>query len=155
MPIFLINEKQGCDASILINSNSNIGYSLDNMTREMASSKNFGIRGSRIVEQLKSVAETQCPGVVSCADLLVLAARDAVALSGGPAMKALLGRRDAHTSSLQLADALLPPPTLGVDGMLKMFSAMGMDVPESVAILGNSNLSSLHYFSIDALSSEP
>jgi peroxidase len=63
---------QGCDASVLIRSASN--------DAEVDNSKNQGLRGQDVVDAAKAQLEDQCPGVVSCADILALAARDAVAM---------------------------------------------------------------------------
>lgn len=66
------------------------------------------------------MVEAQCPKQVSCADILVLAAREAVALSGGPRIKVPLGRRDSpQIPTYELADAFLPPATAGVTDMLR------------------------------------
>ncbi|RVW69386.1 Peroxidase 29 [Vitis vinifera] len=72
---------QGCDASILVDPAGG------KTPLEMASSKNFGVRKRESISLIKSVVEAQCPGTVSCADILVMAARDAVAFSGGPWIK--------------------------------------------------------------------
>jgi len=63
---------QGCDASVLIRSASN--------DAEVDNAKNQGLRGQDVVDAAKAQLEDQCPGVVSCADILALAARDAVAM---------------------------------------------------------------------------
>ncbi|KAG9457818.1 hypothetical protein H6P81_002326 [Aristolochia fimbriata] len=134
---------QGCDASILLDSQGN------NVTSEMVSEKNFGVRRRDGIQMIKSVAEAECPGQVSCADLLVLAAREAVSVSGGPRIRVPLGRRDALTASNELADALLPSATTDVDGMLRIFSDKGMNVEESVALIGAHTIGITHCININ------
>ncbi|XP_059626537.1 peroxidase 29 [Cornus florida] len=134
---------QGCDASILLDP-SNLTVPL-----EMTSKKNYGIRKRELISTIKLMVETVCPQQVSCADILILAAREAVALSGGPLIRVPLGRRDSSTtSSYKFADASLPAPNLGVDGMLLMFSNKGMTTEEAVAITGAHTLGVTHCFNI-------
>lgn len=63
---------QGCDASLL----------LDSVAGEAASEKearpNLSLVGFEIIDEIKSRLEHQCPKTVSCADILTLAAREAV-----------------------------------------------------------------------------
>ncbi|XVF38873.1 hypothetical protein REPUB_Repub20aG0139700 [Reevesia pubescens] len=130
---------QGCDASILVDQGEG------SVPTEMASAKNFGIRKRELISTVKSMVEAQCPQQVSCADILILAAREAVALTGGPRIKVPLGRMDSsHTPSYELADALLPPATAGVADMLNIFTKKGMTLAESVAILGAHTLGITH-----------
>lgn len=104
----------------------------------MGSSKNFGVRKRESIGFIKLLVEAQCPGAVSCADILVMAARDAVALSGGPWIKVPFGRRDsARAPSYKLADASLPPANIGVNELLQIFTHKGMTIKEAVAIIGS------------------
>ncbi|KAL3812266.1 hypothetical protein ACJIZ3_013534 [Penstemon smallii] len=131
---------EGCDASILLDpDNIRTQYS------EMASPKNFGIRKRELINNIKSNVEAICPQKVSCSDILVMAAREAVALSGGPRISVPLGRRDSNKApDFKLADALLPSADFGVDSMLHLFSKKGLTVEESVAILGAHTLGITH-----------
>ncbi|KVH97540.1 heme peroxidase [Cynara cardunculus var. scolymus] len=58
---------QGCDASIL----------LDDTPSEKTTGANSGVRGYEVIDAAKAAVENICPGVVSCADVLAVAARDA------------------------------------------------------------------------------
>ena len=64
---------QGCDASVLLDDD-------DYIDSEKESPPNGSLKGFDVIETIKSKLEEACPGVVSCADILVLAARDSVVL---------------------------------------------------------------------------
>ncbi|KAH6769577.1 Peroxidase family protein [Perilla frutescens var. hirtella] len=115
----------------------------------MATSKNFGIRKRNAINLIKETLERVCPRQVSCADILVLAARDAVSLSGGPRIGIPLGRRDSSTPpNVRLAHSSLPPNNIGVEATLDLFAKKGMTVEETVAILGAHTLGVTHCFNI-------
>jgi len=66
---------QGCDASIL----------LDDVPGTFVGEKNAGpnansVLGYDVINNIKTAVEANCPGVVSCADIVALAARDGVNL---------------------------------------------------------------------------
>ncbi|KAG0623512.1 hypothetical protein M758_3G179900 [Ceratodon purpureus] len=116
----------GCDGSIMIEGNG----------REMSSDGNFGVKRLDIINSVKSDMEQMCPNTVSCADIIALAGRDAVAFNGGPDIRIPLGRKDADTSSAAEADSKLPPATSTVDRVLSVFAPFGLTPQESVAMLG-------------------
>lgn len=60
---------QGCDGSILID---------DGPDPEKGAFSHQGVRGFDVIERAKAQLEESCPGVVSCADIVALAARDAI-----------------------------------------------------------------------------
>ncbi|EFJ33714.1 hypothetical protein SELMODRAFT_167284 [Selaginella moellendorffii] len=119
----------GCDASILLSSSESI-------TSELVSDRNFGIRRLDFIDSIKSALEASCPGVVSCADIIALAARDSIRISGGPNIPILLGRRDSTSASNLAADRSIPLPTISVDDTISLFQSKGMTLQETVAILG-------------------
>lgn len=61
---------QGCDGSILISGTNT----------ERTAGPNVNLRGFEVIDNAKTQLEAACPGVVSCADILALAARDTVVL---------------------------------------------------------------------------
>lgn len=64
---------QGCDGSVLLKSTAKNQAEKDAIP-------NLSLRGFEVVDAVKSAVEKKCPGVVSCADILALVARDAVLL---------------------------------------------------------------------------
>ncbi|KAM0901762.1 hypothetical protein ACQ4PT_019747 [Festuca glaucescens] len=89
---------QGCDGSIL----------LDDGGEKSAGPNVNSLRGFDAIDTIKASVEAKCPGVVSCADILALAARDGTFLLGGPHWDVLLGRRDSTTANRSLAKTNLP-----------------------------------------------
>ncbi|CAI0625710.1 unnamed protein product [Linum tenue] len=82
---------KGCEASVLLNATKEGGAEKDGFL-------NLSLRGFDVIDDVKSAIEKSCPGVVSCADILALAARDAVQLTGGLFWKVETGRRDGRIS---------------------------------------------------------
>ena len=131
---------QGCDASILLDVGSD-------GTSELQSGSNLGIRRLDIIDTVKQELESVCPQTVSCADIIVLAAKEAVRFNGGPDINVPLGRADGFDTSQSDADNSLPAPTVSVSDLANEFGAMGMTLEESVAILGKQQNSPLtHIF---------
>ncbi|KAI3735040.1 hypothetical protein L6452_14527 [Arctium lappa] len=121
----------GCDGSILLDDTSSfIG--------EKRAAPNFrSARGFEVVDNIKSVVERACPGVVSCADILAVSARDSVQILGGPSWNVKLGRRDARTASQGAANNSIPPPTSSLSALISSFSAVGLSAKDMVALSGS------------------
>lgn len=64
--------KQGCDGSILLDDTSSF------TGEKTAGPNNNSVRGFNVIDNIKSKVEAVCPGVVSCADILAITARDSV-----------------------------------------------------------------------------
>ncbi|KAG5250082.1 peroxidase [Salix suchowensis] len=107
----------GCDASVLLDGSD-------------------GEKGFEVVEAIKTAVESQCSGVVSCADILAIAARDSVLLSGGKSWRVLLGRRDGLVANQTGANARLPSPFEDVDTIINKFAAVGLNITDVVALSG-------------------
>ncbi|XP_074271229.1 peroxidase 57-like [Silene latifolia] len=118
---------RGCDASILIDSNST-------NQAEKAAGPNGSVREFALIDQIKSKLEQSCPQTVSCADIIALATRDAVALSGGLRYNVPTGRRDGLVS--RASDVNVPSPSFTVSQAQRAFSLKGLILNDMVALLG-------------------
>ncbi|CAA6673034.1 unnamed protein product [Spirodela intermedia] len=94
------------------------------------------IRGMNVVETIKSAVEAACNATVSCADILALATRDGVVLSGGPSWTVPLGRRDARTASQNAANSNLPGPSSSLSALISSFANQGLNLRDLVALSG-------------------
>ncbi|XP_015893830.3 peroxidase 55 [Ziziphus jujuba] len=129
---------EGCDASVLIAS--------PNGDAEKDSSDNISLAGDGFdtVVQAKQAVEAQCPGVVSCADILALAARDVVVLTGGPAFNVELGRRDGLVSQASRVAGNLPEPNFNLNQLTSMFAKHGLSLTDLIALSGAHTLGFSH-----------
>lgn len=64
---------QGCDGSVLLNSTKS-------NQAEKEAVPNQSLRGFQVIDAVKDAVEKECPGVVSCADIVALVARDVVSM---------------------------------------------------------------------------
>lgn len=95
------------------------------------------LRGFEVIDAIKSKVESICPGVVSCADIVAIAARDSVVNLGGPFWKVKLGRRDSKTASLNDANSgVIPPPFSTLNNLINRFKAQGLSTKDMVALSG-------------------
>ncbi|GMN66767.1 hypothetical protein TIFTF001_035831 [Ficus carica] len=81
--------------------------------------------------------ENACPGVVSCADILAIAAEESVWLSGGTSWPVPSGRRDSLIANRTLANEVLPSPFLTLDQLKANFlDNQGLNSTDLVALSG-------------------
>ncbi|GLJ14593.1 hypothetical protein SUGI_0236310 [Cryptomeria japonica] len=120
----------GCDGSILLDDSSTL-------TGEKTAVPNLNsARGFDVIDNIKTQVEKVCSGVVSCADILTIAARDSVVELGGPSWTVPLGRRDSRTASKSGANNNIPPPTSSLSNLMSKFQAQGLSTKEMVALAG-------------------
>ncbi|CAN1349005.1 Peroxidase 52 [Linum perenne] len=121
----------GCDGSVLLDDTSSFtGEKNANPNRNSA-------RGFEVIDDIKAAVEKACPGVVSCADVLAVSARDSTVLLGGPSWNVKLGRRDARTASQSAANNGIPPPTSNLNRLSSRFNALGLSNRDLVALSGS------------------
>ncbi|PON78300.1 Plant peroxidase [Parasponia andersonii] len=122
---------QGCDASLLLEDSSSIN------SEKNAIQNKGSIRGENVIEEAKSQVESICPGIVSCADILAVAARDASVAVGGPSWTVKLGRRDSTTANLDEARTDLPLFTASLSELISLFDRKGLNTRDMVALSGS------------------
>ncbi|KAG6485617.1 peroxidase 5-like isoform X1 [Zingiber officinale] len=125
-PIALVLYDQGCDGSILLDSTN---------TAEKDAQINLTLEGFDIIDDVKEKLEAACKGVVSCADLLAFAARDAVAHYGGIHYEVPSGRRDGRISVASDTD-ILPSPDFKLSKLTDLFVSKGLSQSEMIVLSG-------------------
>ncbi|KAK6926562.1 hem peroxidase [Dillenia turbinata] len=123
---------RGCDASIL----------LDGSDSEKIAGPNLSVRGFDIIDEVKSAVEKACPGVVSCADIIAIATRDAISLAGGKRYPVQTGRRDGLISRAEDVD--IPSPAFTVSEAISAFAAKNLHVSDMVLLLGGHTIGVTH-----------
>ena len=117
----------GCDGSLLLDASDGEKFALPNVN---------SVRGFDVIDSIKTAVESTCSGIVSCADILTLAARDSVLLSGGPYWRVPLGRRDGLVANQTGANSNLPSPFESLDSIISKFESVGLNVTDVVSLSG-------------------
>ncbi|KAG6703750.1 hypothetical protein I3842_07G101200 [Carya illinoinensis] len=129
---------RGCDASILLNSTA------DN-TAEKDSPPNQSLSGFDVIDDIKAEVEKKCKGVVSCADILSLAARDSVSFQfQKPMWEVLTGRRDGTVSLIADVLSNIPAPTFNFDQLKNSFARKNLTVHDLVVLSGGHTIGRGH-----------
>ncbi|KAF8647619.1 hypothetical protein HU200_065253 [Digitaria exilis] len=129
---------RGCDASITINPTPH------SPSPERTAIPNHTLRGFDAIDAVKQALDSSCHGgtVVSCADTLVLMARESVTLLGGDRYSLALGRRDGVQSNAWEVD--LPAPFARLDDVIASFAGKGFTADETVVLFGAHTVGGAH-----------
>ncbi|XP_073010470.1 peroxidase 11-like isoform X1 [Typha latifolia] len=149
---------QGCDGSVLLDDTATL------IGEKQADQNVNSLKGFEVVDKIKEKLEAECPGIVSCADLVAIAARDATILVndqklsnfdpihyyssmahsnskfvqvGGPYWDVPVGRMDSKTASLEAANTDIPAPQQGLVTLISKFWAKGLSATDMVALVGS------------------
>ncbi|GJN32100.1 hypothetical protein PR202_gb20574 [Eleusine coracana subsp. coracana] len=142
---------RGCDGSVLLDK------SYDNPHPEKEAPVNIGLAAFDLLEEIKAAVEDRCPGVVSCSDILIYAARDAASIlsNGNVHFDVPAGRLDGYVSKAEEAQAELPDSVDDVKKLIETFAKKNFTVEELVILTGAHSIGQGHCSSFKGRLSEP
>ncbi|XP_047967693.1 peroxidase 51-like [Salvia hispanica] len=121
----------GCDASVIV-------ASTPGNEAEKDHPDNLSLAGDGFDTVIKAKAAVdavpRCRNRVSCADILALATRDVIKLSGGPTYPVELGRLDGLRSARSDVEGNLPKPTFNLNQLNSMFAKRGLSQADMIAL---------------------
>ncbi|CAN1810952.1 Peroxidase 56 [Linum perenne] len=121
---------RGCDASVLIDSTKNNQAEKDAIP-------NLSLRGFGTIDRVKAALEMECPGIVSCSDILAIVARDVTVATKGLRWEVETGRKDGRISIMNEALFGLIPPSANISFLISGFKAVGLSVKDLVVLQGS------------------
>ncbi|KAJ8747988.1 hypothetical protein K2173_012976 [Erythroxylum novogranatense] len=129
----------GCDASVLVSSNS-----FNHAERD--ADINLSLPGDAfdVVIRAKTALELSCPKTVSCSDILAQATRDLITMVGGPFYPVRLGRKDSLVSMSSRAEGQIPRTNMTVEAIIKLYATKGFTAREMVALMGGHTIGFSH-----------
>ncbi|GMI91576.1 hypothetical protein like AT2G34060 [Hibiscus trionum] len=132
---------EGCDASILIATQPGSKLLAE---KDAEDNKDLRTEGFDTITRAKTLVESKCPGIVSCADILAIAARDFIHLSGGLNYPVKKGRWDGKISMATRVPTNLPHANSTVDQLIKLFSSKGLTIQDLVVLSGAHTIGFAH-----------
>ncbi|KAK7313974.1 hypothetical protein VNO77_39181 [Canavalia gladiata] len=132
----------GCDASLLLDDTPTM------LGEKLALSNINSLRSFEVVDEINEALQKACPGVVSCADIIIMAARDAVALTGGPDWEVRLGRLDSLSASQEDSNDIMPSPRANASYLIDLFHKFNLTIKDLVALSGSHSIGQARCFSI-------
>ncbi|GJN36141.1 hypothetical protein PR202_gb24980 [Eleusine coracana subsp. coracana] len=123
---------RGCDGSVLLDPTP------ANPHTEKTAPINIGLAAFEVIDEIKAAVEARCPGTVSCADIVIYAARDAASIlsNGHVHFDAPAGRLDGVVSLAADAQRDLPDSTFTIEELIHNFKRKNFTVEELVILSG-------------------
>ncbi|VVB14554.1 unnamed protein product [Arabis nemorensis] len=119
---------RGCEGSVLLE--------LKNKKDEKNAVPNLSLRGFEIIDNAKAALEKECPGIVSCSDVLALVARDAMVALNVPSWGVETGRRDGRVTNINEVTSNLPSPFDNITSLITQFRSKGLGKKDLVVLSG-------------------
>ncbi|KAI3895128.1 hypothetical protein MKX03_010995 [Papaver bracteatum] len=130
---------QGCDGSVLI-----LPTDDNNSERNASINHSLARDAFEVVENAKEALEKECPGIVSCADILAILARNVVVRWGAQSWKVEKGRRDGLISNATEAQLLIPKPNQNISSLISGFQSIGLSTADLVTLSGAHTIGFTH-----------
>ncbi|CAO2828268.1 unnamed protein product [Amaranthus hypochondriacus] len=132
----------GCDGSVLLDDTPTM------LGEKLALSNINSLRSFEVIDEIKDGLEKICPQIVSCADIIIMAARDAVALSGGPDWEVRLGRKDSLYASQEDSNNIMPSPRANASSLIDLFAKFDLSIEDLVSLSGSHSIGQGRCFSV-------
>ncbi|SPT20367.1 unnamed protein product [Triticum aestivum] len=131
---------RGCDASVMLMAANGDDESHSGADATLSPDAVEAINKAKAaVEALPG-----CAGKVSCADILAMAARDVVSLTGGPSYGVELGRLDGRSFSKSIVKHVLPGPGFDLNQLNALFASNGLTQFDMIALSGAHTIGVTH-----------
>ncbi|KAE8732717.1 Peroxidase 19 [Hibiscus syriacus] len=137
----LFHDCFGCDASILIATQPGSKVLAE---KDAEDNKDLRTEGFDTITRAKTLVESKCPGIVSCADILAIAARDFIHFAGGPYYPVKTGRWDGKISMASRVPYNLLHANSSVDQLITLFSSKGLTIQNLVVLSGAHTIGFAH-----------
>ncbi|KAK4423866.1 Peroxidase 39 [Sesamum alatum] len=129
----------GCDASILLD----VTPTGEDVEKKSPHNGEF-VRGFEVIDEIKAQLEFECPGVVSCADILAFANRDSLVQAALPYYNVAAGRRDGLASLARNVEHNVPLPGDSAQEIIQLFEKKGLSIEEMVVLSGAHSIGTAH-----------